>query len=201
MYLSCTLQSYIPLPLSLFHPRWHRDNHTWLYKPWRMVYSLDSVQRSLIPMEAADEADQYRNHGDHILGLKLLADEYRASLTGESADRWASFAASTIAKAQADFAAREAQKKAIPTELPMVESTKFKRPGGDKRKRRAFTGVDVEEARERAESRERHEERRRIQPSQPTEVTEVDLQTQRRDAALLEQLSAAEQEVLEISSG
>ena len=171
MHQFCKQQPYLPLPLSLFHPRWHKDNKSWLSRPWKMSYSVNTPPRNLAPVRSREEADAFRGHGDHKLGLSTIAaSKFLEELTGQDADEFSAYMSKGMDHLAKGWQQKQAQKANVPVVLPVNEKNQFSAPSRDKRKLRALTGLDLAEQAERAQSRERREQERRTQHSQPARI-------------------------------
>ena len=150
-----------PLPLSLFHPRWLFDGPAVLYDCWVMTWDPELAPLAKGPSLAERYAsDRYAARGLQRVEASALAviDKLRSLPTGMAesfADSFAKGADSLLAQQDKKLASRKELPPMLPE--PLVEETPLLYRKG---KRRAMTGLEVAEERERDASRQRRRDER-----------------------------------------
>ena len=144
-----------PLPPSLFHPRWFLDEQVHQGE-WTMSYRHGLTEQATV----SEDADRFRDHGRDLLARELAdLKQYQELLSGTAREEFARLISSLSANAKSGFADRLAQREALPIELhPPIPSSGWRKPEQQKKRIRAYTGLAVEEERERSSSRRRREE-------------------------------------------
>jgi hypothetical protein len=160
MYTSVVEDS--PLPLSLFHPRWLFDGPAVLYDHWVMSWDPELEAVSGPSLANRHAGDRYTARGLQLAEESALAVlEKLKSLPPGMAESFAnSFAKGTVSLlAQQDK--QLASRKDFPPTLPapLIEETPLQYRRG---KRRAMTGLEVAEERERDASRQRRRDERAV---------------------------------------
>jgi hypothetical protein len=149
-----------PLPLSLFHPRWLFDGPAVLHERWVMSWDPE-LMPALGPSLADRHAgDRYAAQGQQMVEESALAvfDKLKRLPPGmkESfAKAFAKGAESLLAQQESMLASQEAFPPTLPE--PLVEETPLQFRRG---KRRAMTGLEIAEERERDASRQRRRDER-----------------------------------------
>ena len=143
----------IPIPLSLFHPRWLLDGPAVLYEPWKMSWDEDYVLQQ--QEEERYASDRFANRGEDIIQeAALAAIEKLKSLPAAQAETFASsFKKGTekLTIAQDRLSATLAK---MPLELPEPLKEPNLRQFPSSRKR-AMTGWEAAEEEERDQARQR----------------------------------------------
>jgi hypothetical protein len=167
MYTSIVEET--PLPLSLFHPRWHLDGPAVLYSPWVMTWDLELETASGPSLANRHVGDRYAARGLQLAEESALAVlEKLKSLPPGMAESFAnSFAKGTeslLAQQEKQLVSRKDFPLTLPA--PLVEETPLQYRKG---KRRAMTGLEVAEERERDASRQRRRDARQAAANEAAE--------------------------------
>jgi hypothetical protein len=150
-----------PLPLSLFHPRWLFDGPAVLYDQWVMTWDPELAPLAMGPTLADRYAgDRYTARGLQRVEASALAviDKLRSLPPGMAesfANSFAKGADSLLAQQDKKLASRKEFPLMLPE--PLVEETPLLYRKG---KRRAMTGLEIAEERERDASRQRRRDER-----------------------------------------
>jgi len=158
MYTSVVEET--PLPLSLFHPRWHLDGPAVLHHRWVMTWD-PKLETALGPVASKRYAgDRYIARGLQLAEeLALAVLEKLCSLPPGMAESFAnSFAKGTeslLAQQNKQLQSRQDFPPTLPE--PLIEETPLQYRKG---KRRAMTGLEIAEERERDALRQRRRDER-----------------------------------------
>jgi hypothetical protein len=149
------------LPLSLFHPRWHFDGPAVLYSRWIMTWNPRELNED-IELTLADRyiGDRHGTRGVERVEESAFAvlDKLR-SLPPGMAEPFANAFANGAEKLLSHHEEKLANRKQLPLMLPepLVNETNLQYRKG---KRRAMTGPEIAEEKERDASRQRRRNER-----------------------------------------
>lgn len=145
-----------PLPLSLFHPRWLFDGPAVLYDCWVMSWDSELSPPARGPSLADRHAsDRYAARGQQRVEASALAvlDKLKSLPPGMAeffADSFAKGADSLLAQQDKKLASRKEFPATLPE--PLIEETPLLYRKG---KRRAMTGLEIADEKEKDASRQR----------------------------------------------
>ena len=142
------------LPLSLFHPRWHFDGPAVLHDHWVMKWDSEEPEARGPTLADRHSGDRYAAHGlqraeESAFAILDRLKSLPPGLAESFANSFARGAESLLAAQDKQLASWENLRPVLPE--PLKESTSLQYRKG---KRRAMTGVEAAEERERDISRQ-----------------------------------------------